>query len=93
MSIDGGPRARLRRVPHVGSPLKRPDDPRILTGRGRYVDDIVLSRMVHAVFVRSEHAHARLVRVDVERARAAPAVVGVLTGADVSRLCKPYRGR
>jgi carbon-monoxide dehydrogenase large subunit len=79
-------------VPYVGSPLKRPDDPRILTGRGRYVDDIVLSRMVHAVFVRSVHAHARLARVDVTRARAAPGVVAVLTGADVARLCRPYRG-
>jgi carbon-monoxide dehydrogenase large subunit len=79
-------------VPHVGSPLKRPDDPRLLTGRGRYVDDIVLPRMVHAVFVRSVHAHARLVRVDLDRARQAPGVVAVLTGADVVKLCKPYRG-
>jgi carbon-monoxide dehydrogenase large subunit len=79
-------------VPHVGSPLKRPDDPRLLTGRGRYLDDIVLPRMVHAVFVRSVHAHARLTRVDVERARRVPGVVGVLTGADVAKLCTPYRG-
>jgi carbon-monoxide dehydrogenase large subunit len=79
-------------VPYVGSPLKRPDDPRLLTGRGRYVDDIVLPRMAHAVFVRSVHAHAHLVRVDVDRARQAPSVVGVLTGADVAKLCKPYRG-
>jgi carbon-monoxide dehydrogenase large subunit len=79
-------------VPHVGSPLKRPDDPRLLTGRGRYVDDVVLPRMVHAVFVRSPHAHARVVRVGLERALAAPGVVGVLTGADVAKLCKPYRG-
>ena len=79
-------------MPHVGSPLKRPDDPRLLTGRGRYVDDVVLPRMVHAVFVRSPHAHARVVRVGLERALAAPGVVGVLTGADVAKLCKPYRG-
>src|SRR5438105_2538250 len=85
-------RARLRRVPHVGSPLKPPDDPRLLTGRGRYVDDITLPRMVHAVVVRSPHAHARVVRVDVARARAAAGVVGVLTGDDVVALCKPYRG-
>ncbi len=72
--------------------MKRPDDPRILTGRGRYVDDIVLPRMVHVAFVRSLHAHARLVRVDVERARRAPGVAGVLTGEEARRLCKPYRG-
>jgi len=84
--------ARLRRVPYVGSPLKRPDDPRILTGRGRYVDDLALPRLVHAVFVRSVHAHARVVRVDLARARAAPGVVAVLTGADVAALCRPYRG-
>jgi len=52
-------------VPHVGSRVKRPDDPRILTGRGRYVDDVILPRMVRVAFVRSVHAHARLARVDV----------------------------
>jgi carbon-monoxide dehydrogenase large subunit len=80
------------RVPYVGSPLKRPDDPRILTGRGRYVDDLVLPRMVHAVFVRSVHAHARVVHVGADEARRAPGVVAVLTGVDVAKLCKPYRG-
>src|SRR5262245_56382965 len=48
--------------------------------------------MVHAAFVRSTHAHARLVRIDLERARRAPSVAGVLTGDAVARLCKPYRG-
>src|SRR5205807_7531907 len=51
-----------------------------------------LPRMVHAAFVRSAHAHARLARVDLERARHAPGVVGVLAGDAVARLCKPYRG-
>ena len=77
---------------HVGSRAKRPDDPRILTGRGRYVDDLLLPRMVHVAFVRSVHAHARLGRVGVGAARRAPDVVGVLTGAEAARLCKPYRG-
>jgi aerobic carbon-monoxide dehydrogenase large subunit len=79
-------------VPHVGARLKRPDDPRLLTGRGRYVDDLSLPRMVHVAFVRSPHAHALVRGVDVERARRAPGVVGVLTGVDAARLCKPYRG-
>jgi carbon-monoxide dehydrogenase large subunit len=57
----------------IGARVKRGDDPRLLTGRGRYVDDMTLPRMVHAAFVRSLHAHARLVRVDLDRARRAPA--------------------
>src|SRR5436309_3158548 len=79
-------------MPHVGAPLKRPDDPRLLTGRGRYVDDITLPRMVHVAFVRSPHAHAAVERVDVEASRRSPGVVAILTGADAARLCKPYRG-
>ena len=85
-------RARLPRVRHVGSRVKRPDDPRVLTGRGRYVDDMVLLRMVHVAFVRSAHAHAHLARVDVDAARRTPDVVGVLDGPAAARLCKPYRG-
>ena len=73
----------------IGARVKRGDDPRLLTGRGRYVDDLSLPRMVHAAFVRSSHAHARLVRIDLERARRAPGVVGVLTGDAVAKLCKP----
>jgi carbon-monoxide dehydrogenase large subunit len=76
----------------IGARVKRGDDPRLLTGRGRYVDDVTLPRMVHAAFVRSLHAHARLVRVDLDRARRAPGVVGLLTGDDTAKLCKPYRG-
>ena len=76
----------------IGARAKRGDDPRLLTGRGRYVDDMTLPRMVHAAFVRSTHAHARLTRVDVDRARRAPGVVGVLAGDAVASLCKPYRG-
>src|SRR5262249_31791557 len=48
--------------------------------------------MVHAAFVRSTHAHARFVRIDLERVRRVPSVAGVLTGDAVARLCKPYRG-
>ena len=76
----------------IGARVKRGDDPRLLTGRGRYVDDVTVPRMVHAAFVRSTHAHARLARVDLDRARRAPGVVGVLAGDAVARLCKPYRG-
>ena len=77
---------------HIGARVKRGDDPRLLTGRGRYVDDLTLPRMVHLALVRSVHAHARLMRVGLDAARRLPCVVGVLTGEDAARLCKPYRG-
>jgi carbon-monoxide dehydrogenase large subunit len=79
-------------VPQVGSPLPRPDDPRLLTGRGRYVDDVTLPRMVHVAFVRSVHAHALIAALELDAARHAPGVVAILTGEDASRLCKPCRG-
>ncbi len=77
---------------YVGKRTKRPDDPRLLTGRGRYVDDHVLPRMVHVAFVRSPHPAARITRVDLGAARALPGVVATLTGEEVAKLCKPYRG-
>jgi aerobic carbon-monoxide dehydrogenase large subunit len=73
----------------VGQPVKRVEDGRLLVGQGRFVDDLHLPRMLHAAFVRSPHAHARIVRVDVRRAAAAPGVVGVLTAAEAARLCRP----
>src|SRR5712691_2878739 len=77
---------------YVGSPVKVLDSPRLLTGRGKYVDDLNLPRMVHVAFVRSPHAHARIARLNVEPAPQAPGVVAVMTGEEVARLCKPYRG-
>ena len=75
-----------------GAPVRRREDPRLITGRGRYVSDVELPRMLHVAFVRSTHAHARVTRVGLDAARRAPGVVGVLTGAAAARLCKPYRG-
>jgi len=77
---------------HVGSPERRQEDPRLLTGRGRYVDDLVLPRMVHAAIVRSPHAHARIAGLDLEGARRLPGVAAALGGAEVARRCQPYRG-
>ena len=68
---------------YTGASVKRSEDPRILTGRGRYVDDIKLPGMLHAAFVRSPLAHGRVLAVDVSAARALPGVVAVLTGADL----------
>ena len=63
--------------------LKRLEDPPLLRGRGRYVDDVVRAGMLHAVVVRSAYAHARLREVDVSRAAAHPGVVACLTARDL----------
>ncbi|HEY8290339.1 MAG TPA: xanthine dehydrogenase family protein molybdopterin-binding subunit [Acetobacteraceae bacterium] len=66
----------------IGQPVRRKEDRRLLTGKGCYVDDIVLPDMAHAVMVRSPHAHARIVSIDTAAALAAPGVLAVLVGAD-----------
>ena len=67
----------------VGQPVPRLEDPRFITGRGRYVDDFELPHQAHGVLVMSPHAHARIKSVDTFKAKAAPGVLAVLTGADV----------
>jgi aerobic carbon-monoxide dehydrogenase large subunit len=66
----------------IGQPVRRKEDFRLLTGRGRFTDDIVMPRMAHAVILRSPHAHARIVAIDKTAASAAAGVLTVLTGAD-----------
>jgi carbon-monoxide dehydrogenase large subunit len=77
--------------PLVGQSVKRSEDPRILTGAGRYVDDVQLPGMAHAAFVRSTEPHARIVRIDTAEARKAPGVLGVYTGADLEALTNPVK--
>ena len=67
----------------IGQSITRREDLRLLTGAGQYVDDLRLPGQVHAVFVRSPHAHARIVSVDVGDAKSAPGVIDVLTGAEL----------
>src|ERR1700758_4501586 len=66
----------------IGQSVARFEDPRLLRGGGRYVGDIVLPGMVFGHVLRSPHAHARIRAIDVSRAKAAPGVLAVLTGAD-----------
>jgi aerobic carbon-monoxide dehydrogenase large subunit len=66
----------------LGQPVPRFEDPRLLRGGGRYVDDMVLPRMAFGHVLRSPHAHARIRAIDASRARAAPGVLLVLTGAE-----------
>jgi carbon-monoxide dehydrogenase large subunit len=66
----------------LGQPVSRFEDLRLLRGGGRYIDDMVLPRMVFGHVLRSPHAHARIRSIDTDRAKAAPGVLAVLTGAD-----------
>jgi carbon-monoxide dehydrogenase large subunit len=68
----------------VGQSVRRIEDPRLVRGLGRYSDDVTLSRELHAVLVRSPHAHARVDGVDARTAHAMPGVRAVLTGADLA---------
>src|SRR3712207_460602 len=63
--------------------VRRIEDPRLLQGRGRYTDDISLPGEAHAAILRSPHAHARILRIDVAAARAMPGVLGVFTAQDL----------
>jgi carbon-monoxide dehydrogenase large subunit len=69
---------------HVGRAMKRKEDPRMITGRGRYTEDINLPGMLHAAIVRSPEAHADIVSIDVSAAKEHPGVVAVLTGEDMA---------
>jgi aerobic carbon-monoxide dehydrogenase large subunit len=75
----------------IGQSLLRKEDYRFLTGRGRYLDDIVIPGALHAHFVRSPHAHARIVSIDVSAARSAPGVVAAVTGRDFADWTTPYK--
>ena len=72
-----------------GSGIRRREDPRLITGSATYTQDIMLPGMVHAAMLRSSHAHARITRIDTEKAKAAPGVVAVYTGADIDGALQP----
>ena len=72
----------------VGQSILRREDPRLLTGRGEYVDDVMLPGMLHCTFVRSEIARGRITHLDVSAARELDGIVAVLTAADLN----PYAG-
>jgi aerobic carbon-monoxide dehydrogenase large subunit len=67
----------------IGAPVRRREDRRFLTGRGRYVHDIVRPHQLHAVFLRSPHAHAEIVAINKDEAMASPGVPAIFTAEDV----------
>jgi carbon-monoxide dehydrogenase large subunit len=80
----------LNKPQYVGQRILRVEDPRFLTGRATYTDDVHLPGMLEAAFVRSPHAHARIRGIDVARARALPGVRGVFTGQDLAAVMQPF---
>lgn len=73
----------------IGKSIKRVEDMRLLTGQGRYVDDIKLPNMAHAAILRSDRAHARIVSIDVSKAIALPGVLLVMTGEEARKVTGP----
>jgi carbon-monoxide dehydrogenase large subunit len=67
----------------LGSPVKRTEDPRFITGKGRYLDDIKLQGMVHMAILRSPYAHAKIRSIDTAAAKTRPGVLAVIVGADI----------
>jgi carbon-monoxide dehydrogenase large subunit len=70
-------------VDMLGSPVKRTEDPRFITGKGRYLDDIKLQNMAHMAILRSPYAHANVRSIDASAAKRMPGVITVITGADI----------
>lgn len=70
---------------YIGRRVRRVEDPALLRGEGRYLDDIKISGMLHAAFVRSPHAHAAIIAIDCSAARAMPGIVAVFDASDLAK--------
>jgi aerobic carbon-monoxide dehydrogenase large subunit len=77
---------------YIGRSVPRPNLARLTQGRGQYVTDIVLPRMLHVAFVRSPHAHARIRNIEAAAAKKSPSVVAVVTGAELAEVMTPWVG-
>ena len=74
----------------MGQPLKRKEDPRLITGLGKFVDDVKLPGLSFASILRSPYASASIKRIDVSKAEALPGVICILTGSEVAKLTDPF---
>src|SRR6266700_3688918 len=72
---------------YIGQSMKRVEDPRLIKGIGTYVDDVILSGMLHAAFLRSPYAHAKVNSIRTDAAKVLPGVIGVFSGAEVNDQC------
>jgi carbon-monoxide dehydrogenase large subunit len=86
------PRSVDRPNSYIGKSVPRPNVRKLVDGRGQFVDDIVLPRMVHVAFVRSPHAHAGIAGIDGAEALRVPGVLRVFTGKDLEAHCEPWVG-
>src|SRR3989440_83639 len=77
---------------YIGRSVPRPNLTRLTEGRGQYVSHVTLPRMAHVAYVRSPHAHARLVNIDTEAAKQATGVIAVVTGAELAKVITPWVG-
>ncbi len=77
---------------YIGKAVPRPNLARLTQGRGLYVSDLSLPRMVHVAFLRSPYAHAVIARIDTTAARAMPGVVRIVTGEEMQAFCTPWVG-
>ncbi|MBW8857733.1 MAG: xanthine dehydrogenase family protein molybdopterin-binding subunit, partial [Bradyrhizobium sp.] len=75
---------------YIGRSVPLPNLARLVQGRGQYVSDMVLPRMGHVAFVRSPHAHARILGIDASAAKTAPGVIAVVTGPELAKVCTPW---
>jgi carbon-monoxide dehydrogenase large subunit len=75
---------------YIGRSVPRPNLPKLVQGRAAYTDDVTLPRMVHAAFLRSPHAHARILAIDTAASSQVPGVLRVFTGADLAKVCDPW---
>jgi len=90
MSLVIDPRSVDRPNSYIGRSIPRPNARKLVEGRGQYVDDLLLPRMVHVAFVRSPHAHARIGRIDASAALKLPGVLRIFTGHDLAPHCEPW---
>ena len=77
---------------YIGKTVPRPNLDRLMQGRGAYVSDIELPRMAHVVFLRSPHAHARILRIDAAAAKQMPGVIAIVTGKELADVITPWIG-
>src|SRR4051812_40737353 len=77
---------------YIGKTVPRPNLERLMQGRGLYVSDMVLPRMAHVVFLRSPHAHAKILTIDAEAAKRMPGVIAVVTGEELAAVITPWVG-
>ena len=77
---------------YIGKTVPRPNLDRLMQGRGHYVSDLELPRMVHVVFLRSPHAHAKIIGIDSAAAKKLPGIVAIVTGPELASVITPWVG-